>query len=80
MEQLSEVKHDGAPSDSTVAVAATDGLGAHDFDFSAASFENIFIGISGLIGAGKTTLATALAKELNVEVFYEPVSDNEYLA
>ena len=31
-------------------------------------------GISGLIGAGKTTLATALAKELDLPVYYEPVS------
>ena len=30
-------------------------------------------GISGLIGAGKTTLATALAKELKLPVYYEPV-------
>ena len=27
---------------------------------------NLFIGISGLIGAGKSTLATALAKEMNL--------------
>ncbi|MDC3321598.1 deoxynucleoside kinase [bacterium] len=42
--------------------------------------ENVFIGISGMIGAGKTTLATALAKELNLPVHYEPVTDNVYLA
>lgn len=41
---------------------------------------NIFIGISGLIGAGKSTLAAALAKELDLPVFYEPVADNVYLA
>ncbi len=39
----------------------------------------MFIGISGLIGAGKTTLATALAKVLGLPVYYEPVIDNEYL-
>ena len=39
-----------------------------------------FIGISGLIGAGKTTLATALGKELKLPVYYEPVDENEYLA
>jgi deoxyadenosine/deoxycytidine kinase len=32
-----------------------------------------------LIGAGKSTLATALAKKLNLPVYFEPVSDNEYL-
>jgi len=41
--------------------------------------ENVFIGISGLIGAGKSTLATALGKRLNLPVYYEPVQDNEYL-
>merc|ERR1712083_1004447 len=35
---------------------------------------------SGLIGAGKSTLATALGKELNLPVYYEPVADNAYLA
>eukprot|EP00933_Yihiella_yeosuensis_P018490 TRINITY_DN15159_c2_g1_i1.p1 TRINITY_DN15159_c2_g1~~TRINITY_DN15159_c2_g1_i1.p1 ORF type:complete len:265 (-),score=57.68 TRINITY_DN15159_c2_g1_i1:347-1141(-) len=49
-------------------------------DFNAASFENVFIGISGLIGAGKSTLATALGKELGLPVYYEPVADNCYLA
>jgi deoxyadenosine kinase len=48
-------------------------------DFTSASFSGIFIGISGLIGAGKTTLATALAKELGIPVHYEPVVDNVYL-
>jgi deoxyadenosine kinase len=43
------------------------------------TFNNVFIGISGLIGAGKSTLATALAKELNLPVYYEPVQDNVYL-
>jgi deoxyadenosine/deoxycytidine kinase len=41
--------------------------------------ENVFIGISGLIGAGKTTLAAALAKVLGLPVYYEPVADNIYL-
>jgi deoxyadenosine kinase len=40
----------------------------------------IFIGIAGIIGAGKTTLATALGQHLGLDVHYEPVSDNEYLA
>ncbi len=43
------------------------------------SMEKIFIGISGIIGAGKTTLATALGRHLGLEVYYEPVEDNEYL-
>ena len=42
-------------------------------------FENIFIGIAGMIGAGKSTLATALGKLLDIDVYYEPVEDNEYL-
>jgi deoxyadenosine kinase len=40
---------------------------------------NAFIGIAGIIGAGKTTLATALGEHLGLEVHYEPVIDNEYL-
>ena len=43
-------------------------------------FENLFIGIAGMIGAGKSTLATALAKHLDIDVYYEPVENNEYLA
>ncbi len=42
--------------------------------------QELFIGIAGLIGAGKTTLATALAQHLEIPVYYEPVEDNEYLA
>ncbi|TNE44213.1 MAG: deoxynucleoside kinase [Deltaproteobacteria bacterium] len=44
------------------------------------SMEKIFIGISGLIGAGKSTLAATLADHLGLEAYYEPVEDNEYLA
>ena len=40
----------------------------------------VFIGIAGIIGAGKTTLATALGEHLGLDVHYEPVIDNEYLA
>lgn len=43
------------------------------------SADDIFISISGMIGAGKSTLATALATELGLPIFYEPVADNEYL-
>ncbi len=42
--------------------------------------ENLFIGIAGMIGAGKSTLATALGEHLGIDVYYEPVTDNEYLA
>lgn len=43
------------------------------------SSKDIFISISGLIGAGKTTLATKLAEKMGLPCFYEPVMDNEYL-
>jgi len=49
-------------------------------DFTEARFDNVFIGISGLIGAGKSTLATALGDTLKLPVYYEPVIDNVYLA
>ncbi len=42
-------------------------------------FENLFIGIAGMIGAGKSTLATLLGKHLEIDVYYEPIADNEYL-
>ena len=41
--------------------------------------EDNFIGISGLIGAGKTTLAKELGKVMNLPVYYEPIVENEYL-
>ncbi len=44
-----------------------------------AQLENLFIGIAGMIGAGKSTLATELGKHLDIDVYYEPVEDNEYL-
>ena len=43
-------------------------------------FGNIFIGIAGMIGAGKSTLATALSQHLGIDAYFEPVADNEYLA
>jgi deoxyadenosine kinase len=44
------------------------------------TLQELFIGIAGLIGAGKTSLATALGKHLNLPIYYEPVADNVYLA
>jgi deoxyadenosine kinase len=38
-----------------------------------------FYGIAGMIGAGKSTLATALGRHLGLDVYYEPVEDNIYL-
>lgn len=46
---------------------------------SLGSMDRPFIGIAGLIGVGKSTLAQALASHLDIPVHYEPVSDNEYL-
>jgi deoxyadenosine kinase len=43
------------------------------------SFSNLFIGIAGMIGAGKSTLARALGEHLGIDVYYEPVADNVYL-
>ena len=42
--------------------------------------EDLFIGIAGMIGAGKSTRATSLAKHLGIKAYYEPVENNEYLA
>lgn len=44
-----------------------------------AHFENLFIGIAGMIGAGKSTLAASLGEHLKIDVYYEPVDNNEYL-
>lgn len=40
---------------------------------------DIFIGIAGMIGAGKSTLASALGEHLGIDAYYEPVDDNVYL-
>jgi len=45
-----------------------------------ADLQDLFIGIAGIIGAGKSTLARALGEHLGLPVYYEPVDDNEYLA
>jgi deoxyadenosine kinase len=39
----------------------------------------MFIGISGLIGVGKSTLTESLSMALNYRAFYEPVKENAYL-
>ena len=44
------------------------------------NLQDLFIGIAGLIGAGKSTLATAISEHTSIPVYYEPVADNEYLA
>lgn len=44
------------------------------------SSNDLFISISGLIGAGKTTLATKLGEKMDLPCFFEPVIDNTYLA
>ena len=41
--------------------------------------EKAYISIAGLIGAGKSSLATELGRVLDVPVYYEPVADNVYL-
>ena len=41
--------------------------------------QDLFIGIAGMIGAGKTTLAVALGRHLDLPVYKEPVTDNAYL-
>jgi deoxyadenosine kinase len=43
------------------------------------TLQTAFIGIAGLIGAGKSTLAHALAEHLGLDEYYEPVADNAYL-
>ena len=40
----------------------------------------LHIGISGIIGAGKTTMAASVGEVLGSPIYYEPVIDNEYLA
>lgn len=41
--------------------------------------QGLHIAISGLIGAGKSTLCEALSAALHLPAYYEPVIDNEYL-
>lgn len=54
----------------------TESASGDDFVFGE---NNLFVGISGLIGAGKSTLAKALGDEMGLPVHYEPVEKNSYL-
>lgn len=42
--------------------------------------KNTIIGISGIIGVGKSTLTKNLSEKLNITALYEPVETNEYLS
>lgn len=42
--------------------------------------EKLFIGIAGIIAAGKSTLGTSLSECLNLPAYFEEVQENEYLA
>ena len=61
-------------------LAAADGTGPTRAGAIDDSLGTIFIGIAGMIGAGKSTLAAALGEHLGIDVHYEPVADNEYLS
>jgi deoxyadenosine kinase len=63
-----------------VSPLAADGSGPTKARTVDDSLGTIFIGIAGMIGAGKSTLAAALGQHLGIDVHYEPVADNEYLA
>ncbi len=39
----------------------------------------MFIGVAGLIGAGKSTLTKSLADRLGYKAYFEPVESNPYL-
>ncbi|MCK5688872.1 deoxynucleoside kinase, partial [Myxococcota bacterium] len=43
------------------------------------SKDKTFITLAGNIGSGKTTIAKLLSRELNLELFAEPVIDNRFL-
>jgi len=43
------------------------------------SCKNNIIGVSGIIGVGKSTLCDAIAQKMGYEIQKEPVEDNEYL-
>jgi deoxyadenosine kinase len=41
--------------------------------------KSLIIGVSGIIGAGKSTLSRSLGETFGAKVLYEPVETNEYL-
>jgi len=41
--------------------------------------QQLFVGVSGLIGAGKSTLTNSLAQALDATAYMEPVKENPYL-
>jgi len=69
-----------AIADGTGPTPASPSASAGRADATPEALGTIFIGIAGMIGAGKSTLATALGQHLGIDVHYEPVTDNEYLA
>ena len=69
-----------AVADGTGPTPVTPSASAGRADATPEALGTIFIGIAGMIGAGKSTLATALGQHLGIDVHYEPVTDNEYLA
>jgi deoxyadenosine kinase len=69
-----------APALATSPQPLADGSGPTRAGAAPDVFGNIFIGIAGMIGAGKSTLAAALGQHLGIDCYYEPVTDNEYLA
>ncbi len=70
-----------APAHPPASHSLADGSGPNKARAAAPDvFGNIFIGIAGMIGAGKSTLAKELGDHLGIDTYYEPVADNEYLA
>lgn len=62
-------------------MASSSSLSSSEKDTYATTFTDsrLWIGISGIIGVGKTTLTKKIAKEFNITAEYEPVKENVYL-